>query len=142
MTTYITCDEARRAYHVMMAVIEGERCACLHPGIFENMLVGCLERPQVQFQHYTPYADIFSKAAALLECIMCSNVFIDGSKRMGFLLCDLFLERNGYFIDPKAPIVQFLIVASGNTNTATIKSWLQMHAIETTSSEEASAFRE
>ncbi len=129
-TKYVTSDEARRAYHLMMATIEGERCSCLHPGIYENMLSSCLERPQVHFRSYIPYGDIFSKAAALLECIISSNAFIDGSKRMGFLLCDLFLERNGYYIDPKAPIVPFVLaVAKGETDVATITRWLHAHVI-------------
>ncbi len=129
--TYITCDEARRAYHVMMAVIERERRSCLHPGIYENMLAGCLERPSVHFQGYTPYADVFSKAASLLECIIGSNAFIDGSKRMGFLLCELFLERNGYFIDPRAPIVQLVLaVAKGTTDVLAVTRWLQVHTIQ------------
>ncbi len=129
--TYITCDEARHAYHVMMAMIEGEQHVCLHPGIYENMLSSCLERPQVHFRGYIPYADVFSKAAALLECIISSNAFIDGSKRMGFLICDLFLERNGYYIDPKAPIVQFILaVAKGGMDITSTKRWLQAHAIQ------------
>ncbi len=127
---YITCEEARHAYHVMMATIEGEQRACLHPGIYENMLSSCLERPQVRFRDYTPYTDIFSKAAALLECIISSNTFVDGSKRMGFLICDLFLERNGYYIDPKAPIVQLVLsVAKADMDTLTLKRWLQAYAI-------------
>ncbi|MGZ4917788.1 MAG: type II toxin-antitoxin system death-on-curing family toxin [Halobacteriota archaeon] len=127
---YITCDEARHAYHVMMAAIEGEQHACLHPGIYENMLSSCLERPQVHFQGYTPYADVFSKAAALLECVISSNAFIDHSKRMGFLLCDLFLERNGYYVDPNAPIVQFVLsIAKGDFDVAAIQRWLRSHTI-------------
>ncbi len=129
--TYVTCDEARHAYHVMMAAIGGEHRACLHPGIYENTLSSCLERPQVHIRDFVPYGDIFSKAAALLECIISSNTFIDGSKRMGFLICDLFLERNGYYIDPKAPIVQFVLaVAKGDMDMAAIKRWLQAHAIQ------------
>ncbi len=128
---YITCDEARRAYHVMMAVIEGERRSCLHPGIYENVLASCLERPQVHFHSYTPYADVFSKAASLLECVISTNAFIDGSKRMGFLLCELFLERNGYFVDPKAPIVPFVrTVANGNADVKTVTRWLRAHTIQ------------
>ncbi len=127
---YITCDEARHAYHVMMATIEGERRACLHPGIYEGTLSSCLERPQINFEGYAPYSDLFSKAAALLECIISLNTFIDGSKRMGFLICDLFLERNGYYIDPEAPIVQFVLdVAKGDVDVITITHWLHAHAI-------------
>ncbi len=49
---------------------------------------------------------------------------------MGFLIRDLFLERNGYYIDPKAPIVQFVLaVAKGDMDTTAIKRWLQAYAI-------------
>jgi prophage maintenance system killer protein len=50
---------------------------------------------------YMPYPDIFLKAASRIECIISTNAFIDGSKKTGFLACELFLEQNGYFIDPK-----------------------------------------
>ncbi len=129
--TYLTCDEATHAYHVLVAVIEGERRSCLHPGIYESVLSGCLERPQVHFKGYTPYPDIFSKAAALLECIISSNVFLEGGKRMGFLLCALFLERNGYCIDPKAPIVQLVLaVAKGEKDIPAIAQWLRAYTVK------------
>ncbi|HYA32982.1 MAG TPA: hypothetical protein VEG65_03155 [Candidatus Bathyarchaeia archaeon] len=38
-----------------------------------------------------PYRELFSKAAALIECIINTNALINGTKRTGFLACDLFL---------------------------------------------------
>jgi death-on-curing protein len=115
----------------MIRAIEGEPDSCLHPGICENLLAGCLDRPQTTFHGFTPYMDIFLKAASLIECIISMNVFIDGSKRTGFLACDLFLEQNGYYIDPKAPIKEFLLVIARNeVDLETIRDWLQSHSLQ------------
>ncbi len=115
----------------MMQEIEAERQWCLHPGIYENLLLGCLERPQVVIGGYEPYPDVFSKAAALLECIISSNTFIDGSKRTGFESCELFLELNGYRIDPGAAIVEFLLaVARDDLNLSEVSNWLKENSLK------------
>lgn len=130
MVTYLTCDEVRRAHHTMIEMIEGEQRACLHAGIYENSLSRCLERPKISIHGFTPFSDVFSKAAALLDCIVSTNVFVDGSKRTGFLACDLFLERNGYYIDPNAPIKRFLLaVAQSDLDLQAIAQWLAAHAV-------------
>lgn len=115
----------------MIRAIDGERDSCLHPGINESLLVGCLGRPQTNIHGYTPYPDLFLKAASLIECIISTNAFIDGSKRTGFLACELFLEVNGYFIDPKAQITSFLLdIAQNNIDLKTIADWLQSNALQ------------
>jgi len=114
----------------MIEMIEGEQRACLHAGIYENSLSRCLERPKISIHGFTPFSDVFSKAAALLDCIVSTNVFVDGSKRTGFLACDLFLERNGYYIDPNAPIKRFLLaVAQSDLDLQAIAQWLAAHAV-------------
>jgi death-on-curing protein len=129
MITYLSFEQVVRIHHRMMHEIEGEQQRCLHPGIYENLLSGCLEKPQIIIGGYEPYPDIFSKAAALLECIISSNVFIDGSKRTGFLACELFLELNGYRISPRAAIVEFLLrVAVGTLSVNEISNWLKEHS--------------
>jgi death-on-curing protein len=115
----------------MIRAIDGESDSCLHPGIYENLLAGCLDRPQTNIRGYAPYPDIFLKAASLIECIISTNAFIDGSKRTGFLACELFLEQNGYFIDPKAQITKFLLaIAQNNIDLKTIADWLQSHTLQ------------
>jgi death-on-curing protein len=115
----------------MIQAIKGERDTCLHPGICENLLAGCLGRPQTIIHSYTPYPDIFLKAASLIECIISTNAVSDGAKKTGFLTCDLFLEQNGYYIDPKARIKRFLLaIAQNEVDLATIADWLQSHAVQ------------
>jgi death on curing protein len=115
----------------MIRAVDGERNRCLHPGIYENLLAVCLDRPKTNIRGHEPYPDIFLKAASLIECIISTNAFIDGSKRTGFLACELFLEINGYFIDPKAQIKSFLLnIAQNNADLKTIANWLQLNALQ------------
>ncbi len=131
MVVYLTLEQVRSIHRAMIQAIECEHDRCLHPGICENLLAGCLDRPQTTIHSYTPYPDIFLKAASLIECIISTNAFIDGSKRTGFLACDLFLEQNGYYIDPKARIKWFLLaIARNEVDLATIADWLQSHALK------------
>ena len=131
MITYLNFAQVVKVHHRMMQEIEGERQWCLHPGIYENLLTCCVEKPQIIIGGWEPYPDIFSKAAALLECIISSNAFIDGSKRTGFLACELFLELNGYRIDPGAAIVEFLLaVAMGTLSVNEISNWLREHSVK------------
>ena len=44
------------------------------------------------------YADVWSKAAALLHSIVKNHALVDGNKRLGWVACAVFLDLNG--IDP------------------------------------------
>lgn len=75
-----------------------DRLLALHggaPGLRdEALLESALARPK---QHYT-YAespDLIDLAAALTFSIVRNHPFIDGNKRIGFVLGILFLELNG-----------------------------------------------
>lgn len=130
MVTYLSFAQVVKVHHRMMQEIEGEQHWCLHPGIYENLLSECVEKLHLVIGRSEPYPDIFSKAAALLECIISSNAFIDGSKRTGFLACELFLELNDYRIEPGAAIVEFLLaVAMGTLSTTEISKWIREHSV-------------
>jgi len=45
------------------------------------------------------YQDIFEQAAALTESLAQNQAFVDGNKRVAFLLTDAMLRANGYFHD-------------------------------------------
>ena len=49
--------------------------------------------------HTGYYQDIFEEAAALMECFSHNQAFVDGNKRVAFLLTDSMLRANGYFLD-------------------------------------------
>jgi len=130
MVVYLTAQQIRRVHHKMIEAIEDERHTCLHPGIRDNLLTSCLDRPRTEIYGYTPYPNIFLKAASLIECIIRTNALIKGTKRTGFLACDLFLEQNGYFIDPNASIKSFVLaIARNELELPAIADWLKSHAL-------------
>ena len=61
-----------------------------------GILLSAIGRPQASFDDQDLYADLFSKAAALMESLIRNHPFIDGNKRTGVTAAGLFLRRNGY----------------------------------------------
>jgi death-on-curing protein len=59
-----------------------------------GLLEAALFRPQTGY-----YSDIIEEAAALLESLAVSHLFVDGNKRVAFSVADVFLRINGYEID-------------------------------------------
>ena len=54
-------------------------------------------RPQTGY-----YNSIEEEAAALMESLGNNHGFIDGNKRIAFAAADVFLRRNGYYIEVEA----------------------------------------
>lgn len=59
----------------------------------KGLLESAVFRPQTGY-----YQDIFEEAAALMESSH-NQAFVDGNKRVAFLLTDSMLRANGYFLD-------------------------------------------
>jgi len=59
-------------------------------------LAMCVAKPFQSFGGKETYADVFTKAAAVLESIARNHPFIDGNKRTAFLTAVRIIERNGY----------------------------------------------
>jgi death-on-curing protein len=59
-----------------------------------GLLESAVLRPQTGY-----YQDIFEEAAALMESLAHNQGFVDGNKRVAFLLTDSMLRANGYFLD-------------------------------------------
>ena len=60
----------------------------------KGLLESAILRPQTGY-----YQDIFEEAAALMESLAHNQAFVDGNKRVAFLLTDAMLRANGYFLD-------------------------------------------
>ncbi len=63
------------------------------------LLESAIFRPQNGYDQ-----DIFEEAAALMESWAQNQAFMDGNKRVNFLLADIMLRANGWFleVDPDA----------------------------------------
>lgn len=59
-----------------------------------GLLGSAVARPQTSAFGEDAYADLWSKAAALLQSIVKSHPLIDGNKRLGWLATAVFLEIN------------------------------------------------
>jgi death-on-curing protein len=102
------------------------------PGIRdENLLSASLARPQQLFT-YGESATIFDLAAAYAYGLARNHPFIDGNKRIAFVVAAVFLELNGYFLNaPEEEVVEVMLrLAAGQESQAAIANWLSTRSIE------------
>lgn len=60
------------------------------------LLQSALERPKATLFGRDAYPDDHAKGAALLHSITRNHPLLDGNKRVGWLVCALFFDLNGY----------------------------------------------
>ncbi len=94
-----------------------------------NALKAALNRPFATFDKNDLYPTPIDKASALIESIVINHPFVDGNKRMGYILMRLLLLKSNYDIkasqDEKYDFV--IRIASGDFKTEQINSWLVEH---------------
>ena len=87
-------EREARSIHQRLLVLHGGA-----PGIRElGLLQSALSRPRQYFAHKKK-TDIVELAALYTTGIVQNHPFIDGNKRVGFVLGVLFLDLNGYDFD-------------------------------------------
>lgn len=93
------------------------------------LLEAAIKRPWQTFDKIELYPDITDKAAAIIESIVINHPFIDGNKRMGYVLMRLLLMGGGTDIQAsEEDKYQFVIsIASGHSKFAEIKMWIETH---------------
>ena len=83
---YLTVADVLGMHSVLMQRYGGA------PGVRDpGALEAALFRPQTGY-----YEDIVAEAAALMESLAINHPFVDGNKRVGLAVCDVFLLINGY----------------------------------------------
>lgn len=99
------------------------------PGIHDiNLLKSAIEKPFAGLADGTElYPDLTTKAAVLLEALINYHPFIDGNKRTGVIVTDLFLSQNGYdWSYTNKEIVEFaLSIAAKRIGVDQIKLWIK-----------------
>jgi len=95
-----------------------------------GLLQSAVSRPQAVFDGSELYADIYHKAAALLESLVNNHPFIDGNKRTGITATAMFLKINDYSLTASNQEVEFFVlsVAAGKQYVQTIADWLGLHS--------------
>jgi death on curing protein len=92
MADYLTVAEVYQMQHLLV-----ERFGGLHGVRDKNAVEAAVFRPQTGY-----YNSIEEEAAALMESLGNNNGFLDGNKRIAFTATDVFLRRNGYYIEVDA----------------------------------------
>ena len=86
-------------------------------------------RPLATFNGIELYGTAVEKAAAILESILINHPFIDGNKRIGYVLMQLTLLENKIVVeateDEKFDMV--ISVSKGELDHAGICKWLDRH---------------
>ena len=59
-----------------------------------GLLGSAVARPQTTLFGEDAYPDLWTKAAALLQSVVCNHALIDGNKRLGWASTATFLELN------------------------------------------------
>ncbi len=94
-------------------------------------LESALNTPFQTFDGKDLYPGKERKAAALCYCLIQNHPFIDGNKRIGVHLCDVFLEINGVRLEfSDEDLVELgLSVADGSWKIPEIHNWISNHRV-------------
>ncbi|HCG62417.1 MAG TPA: type II toxin-antitoxin system death-on-curing family toxin [Sphaerochaeta sp.] len=97
----------------------------------EAALESALRAPFQTFGGEDLYPGKLRKAAALCFGLIQNHPFVDGNKRIGVHLCDVFLELNGIKLDyTDEDLVQLgLSVADGSWGMPDILAWIMRHQV-------------
>jgi len=94
-----------------------------------GFLESALARPRQLFSYADPTPDYPTLAAAYAFAISKNHAFIDGNKRTAAVVCETFLELNGYQLNATDAHLYpvFLALASGEWDEPAFTSWLVLH---------------
>ena len=98
----------------------------------KSALESALTRPFQTFDGKDLYPTPLEKAASLVESILSNHAFLDGNKRVGYLLLRLFLIENSLDITASTSNkYEFIInIASGTLKYPGILDWLKSNTRE------------
>jgi death on curing protein len=89
MSDYLTVAEVYRMQHRLIEIFGG-----LHGVRDKGLVEAAVFRPQIGY-----YNSLEEEAAALMESLGNNHGFLDGNKRIAFTAADVFLRRNGFYIE-------------------------------------------
>jgi len=97
----------------------------------QGALESALNTPFQTFGGKDLYPGKECKAAALCFCLIQNHPFIDGNKRIGVHLCDVFLELNGIKLEYTDDdlVLLGLSVADGLWKIPDILTWIVHHQV-------------
>ena len=120
MSDFLTVAEVYQMQHRLIDIFGG-----MH-GVRDRGAIGAaVFRPQTGY-----YNSIEEEAAALMESLGNNHGFLDGKKRIAFTAADVFLRRNGFYIEVEASAGYEFITGSMERHEfrfAQIVEWIRQH---------------
>jgi death-on-curing protein len=120
MSDFLTVAEVYRMQYRLIELFGG-----LHGVRDKSAVEAAVFRPQIGY-----YSSIEEEAAALMESLGMNHGFVDGNKRIAFTAADVFLRRNGFYIEVEAPEGFEFIAGSmerGEFRFAQTLDWIRQH---------------
>jgi len=95
-----------------------------------GLLDSALAQPKMVFSGRYVHKTLFDKATAYGFHVCKNHPFIDGNKRIAFVLMDIFLQKNGWEItSPEEEAYRMMMdLASGKLPKIQLSSWLKSHS--------------
>jgi death-on-curing protein len=120
MADYLTVAEVYRMQHRLIEMFGG-----LHGVRDKGAVEAAVFRPQTRY-----YNSIAEEAAALMESLGNNHGFLEGNKRIAFTATDVFLRRNGFYIEVEGLDAHTFIDGSIDRHEfrfAPILDWIRRH---------------
>ena len=105
------------------------------PGVRDvGLLDSALAQPKMTYSGKYVHRSLFNKTAAYGFHVCKNHPFVDGNKRVAFVLMDIFLQKNGWeIISPEEEGYRMMMdLASGKLTKARLSSWLKRHSLKLT----------
>lgn len=95
-----------------------------------NLVQSSAVRPSAGAGKRDTYRTLPEKAAALLESLILYHPFVDGNKRSALVAAGIFLERNGWKLDPRPAETQRFVtrLAAGALRFQEVVRWVERHS--------------
>lgn len=95
-----------------------------------GLLESALAQPMITVGGRYANKTLFDKAAAYGFHICKNHPFVDGNKRVAFVLMDIFLQENGWnlTVTEEEAYATIMALASGHLTKVELSTWLKKHS--------------
>jgi len=125
VTVYVSVDQVLELHGLQARRFGGS------PGLRDRgALAAAVARPQMTFGGEDLYPDVEAKAAAILHSLVTGHPFVDGNKRTGAALAELFMNLNGLDLAAEDDeLVDITVaVARGEVSAEALAIWLRQRS--------------
>ena len=104
----------------------GGRPGLRDPGLLDSALA----QPKITVGGKFVHKTLFDKAAAYGFHVCKNHPFVDGNKRVAFVLMDIFLQKNGWEVtsNEEEAYSMMISLASSKLSKAQLSKWLKKHS--------------